>query len=143
MEGRGLELVHAREIVDEGMERARRARDTLRENIEEPIRLCPRETVDQLTPELPDPWRVNPHIIKGYRFTTSKMECVSSVFAYSNEMFNIWSHVIGLVVVLAIAFYFYPLHTNFHLSTKSDIALLLSSSLLHASVWSAVPFGTP
>ncbi|CAG8120521.1 unnamed protein product [Penicillium salamii] len=113
-------LNHAKEIVDEGMERARRTRDTLRETVEEAIRLAQEKRLINYE-ELPHPWRVNPHIIKGYRFTTSKVECVSSVFAYSNEMFNIWSHVIGLVIVLAIAFYFYPLHTNFHMSSKSDI----------------------
>ncbi|CAI7669914.1 hypothetical protein N7533_013412 [Penicillium manginii] len=115
-------LGHAREVVDEGMERARRARHALKENIEEAIRLAQEQRLITYA-DLPDPWRVNPHILKGYRFTTSKVECVSSVFTFSNEMFNIWSHVIGLVIVLAIAFYFYPLHTNFHLSTKADIMI--------------------
>ncbi|KAJ5550789.1 Hly-III-like protein [Penicillium sp. DV-2018c] len=112
----------AREIVDEGMERARQARDSLRVTVEEAIRLAQEKRLIHYH-ELPHPWRVNPHIIKGYRFTTSKVECVSSVFAFSNEMFNIWSHMIGLVIVLAIAFYFYPLHTNFSLSSKSDITI--------------------
>ncbi|KAJ5090933.1 hypothetical protein N7532_009617 [Penicillium argentinense] len=118
-------LVHAREVVDEGMERARRARHALKESIEEAIHLAQEKRLITYY-DLPDPWRVNPHILKGYRFTTSKVECVSSIFAFSNEMFNIWSHVIGLVIVLAIAFYFYPLHTNFHLSTKADIMIAAS-----------------
>ncbi|KAJ5646420.1 hypothetical protein N7490_002792 [Penicillium lividum] len=115
-------LVHAREVVDEGMERARRARDLLRENIEAALSLAEQKRLITYS-DLPDPWRVNPHILKGYRFTTSKVECVHSVFTFSNEWVNIWSHVIGLVIVLAIAFYFYPLHTNFHLSSKSDVLI--------------------
>ncbi|KAJ6104720.1 hypothetical protein N7523_011040 [Penicillium sp. IBT 18751x] len=112
-------LVHAREVVDEGIERAR---STLRENIDQAIKLAREQRLITYS-DLPDPWRVNPHILKGYRFTESKVECVHSVFAFSNEMVNIWSHVIGLVIVLAIAFYFYPLHTNFHLSSKADIMI--------------------
>ncbi|KAJ5094358.1 hypothetical protein N7456_010219 [Penicillium angulare] len=115
-------LVHAREVVDEGMERARRARHALRENIESALTLAQEKRLITYS-DLPDPWRVNPHIVKGYRFTTSKIECVSSVFSPSNELVNIWSHVIGLVIVLAIAFYFYPLHTNFHASTKADVLI--------------------
>ncbi|KAJ6024696.1 hypothetical protein N7540_005493 [Penicillium herquei] len=115
-------LVHAREVVDEGMERARRARDSLRDNIESALTLAQEKRLITYS-DLPDPWRVNPHILNGYRFTTSKIECVSSVFSFSNEMVNIWSHVIGLVIVLAIAFYFYPLHTNFHVSTKADVLI--------------------
>ena len=76
-------LVHAREVVDEGMERARRARHALKENIEEAIRLAQEQRLITYS-DLPDPWRVNPHILKGYRFTTSKVECVSSIFAFSN-----------------------------------------------------------
>ncbi|KAJ5129013.1 hypothetical protein N7448_002723 [Penicillium atrosanguineum] len=112
-------LVHAREVVDEGIERAR---STLRENIDQAIKLAQEQRLITYS-DLPDPWRVNPHILKGYRFTESKVECVHSVFAFSNEMVNIWSHVIGLIIVLAIAFYFYPLHTNFHVSSKTDIMI--------------------
>ncbi|KAJ5439140.1 uncharacterized protein N7458_010138 [Penicillium daleae] len=115
-------LVHAREVVDEGMERARRARDALRENIDEAIRLAQEKRLITYA-DLPDPWRVNPHILNGYRFSTSKVECIHSVFSFSNEFVNIWSHIIGLILVLAIAFYFYPLHTNFHVSTKADIMI--------------------
>jgi adiponectin receptor len=71
--------------------------------------------------DLPDPWRVNPHIFRGYRFTSSKMACLTSVFNISNEFVNIWSHLIGLFVVLTIAVYFYPLTPNFHLSTNTDV----------------------
>lgn len=113
-------LVHAREVVDEGMERARRARHALREKIERAITLAQEKRLITYY-DLPDPWRMNPHILKGYRFTSSKVECCCSAFTFSNEMVNIWSHLIGLVIVLSVAFYFYPLNPNFHLSTKADV----------------------
>ncbi len=43
------------------------------------------------------------------------------MFGISNELVNIWSHGLGLVVVLVLAFYFYPASANFHLSTKTDV----------------------
>lgn len=70
-----------------------------------------------LTPNSP----IDPHIIKGYRFSDSKVECVKSIFDVSNETVNIWSHVIGLVIVLAIAFHFYPSSVNFSQSSGTDI----------------------
>lgn len=118
-------LTHAREVVDEGMERARRAQITLRENIDRAIQLAQEKRLIAYA-DLPHPWRVNPHILHGYRFTTSKIDCVTSVFTFSNELVNIWSHLIGLIIVLAIAFYFYPLSPNFSLSSKTDIAIAVT-----------------
>ncbi|KAE8159172.1 HlyIII-domain-containing protein [Aspergillus tamarii] len=115
-------LVHAREVVDEGMERARKAKDALRENIDQAIALAQEKRLIAYT-DLPHPWRVNPHILEGYRFTHSKVECFTSVFTFSNELVNIWSHLIGLFIVLSVAFYFYPLNPNFHLSTKTDVLI--------------------
>ncbi|KAK2746407.1 hypothetical protein FQN55_005625 [Onygenales sp. PD_40] len=109
----------AREVFDEGVEHAK---ETLQKNIERAIYLAKQNRLINYS-DLPHPWRVNPHILQGYRFTTSKIECVTSVFTFSNELFNIWSHLIGLVIVLAVAFYFYPLNPNFSLSTKTDIAV--------------------
>lgn len=115
-------LTHAREAVDEGMERARRAKEALRDSIDRAIQLAQENRLIHYH-DLPHPWRVNPHILQGYRFTTSKVECLTSVFTFSNEMFNIWSHLIGLVIVLSIAFYFYPLNPNFTISTKADVMI--------------------
>ncbi|KAL3423851.1 izh family channel protein [Phlyctema vagabunda] len=121
----GLKVVdagfeHAREVVDEGIERARKAAETLEEHIEAAI-VRAREHGLIRYEDLPTPWRVNPHIVKGYRFTESKVDCVRSMFGLSNESVNIWSHAIGLFIVLAIAFYFYPTSVNFSLSTKTDV----------------------
>ncbi|KAL2013284.1 hypothetical protein VTN00DRAFT_809 [Thermoascus crustaceus] len=115
-------LAHAREVVDEGMERARRAKDALRESIDRAIQLAQKNRLIHYS-DLPHPWRVNPHILQGYRFTTSKLECFTSVFTFSNELVNIWSHLIGFFIVLSVAFYFYPLNPNFSLSTKADVMI--------------------
>ncbi|KAL4928287.1 hemolysin III family protein [Aspergillus undulatus] len=113
-------LVQAKEVMDEGMERARQVKDALRENIDRAVLLAKEKRLIGYS-DLPAPWRINPHILSGYRFHSSKVECFTSVFSFSNELVNIWSHLIGLVIVLSIAFYFYPLNPNFHLSTNADM----------------------
>lgn len=115
-------LVSAQEVVDAGMERARRAKDALRESVDRAIELAQENRLITYA-DLPHPWRINPHILQGYRFTSSKVECLTSMFTFSNELVNIWSHLIGLFIVLSIAFYFYPLNPNFHLSTKTDVTI--------------------
>ncbi|KAM3563582.1 hypothetical protein MY1884_000230 [Beauveria asiatica] len=113
-------IERAREVMDEGFERAKRAALSLEEHIQQAILLA-KERRLLAYHELPVPWRNNPHIHKGYRFTETKLECVCSMFNISNEFINIWSHALGLVLVLAVACYFYPTSTNFSLSTKSDV----------------------
>ncbi|KAH8815169.1 hemolysin-III related-domain-containing protein [Xylogone sp. PMI_703] len=110
----------AREVIDEGIERAIKASENLEEHIEKAIARA-REHGLLRYEDLPKPWQGNPHILRGYRFCESTVDCVRSVFGISNEMVNIWSHAIGLCIVLAIAFYFYPTSVNFRLSTKSDV----------------------
>lgn len=117
-------LTHARKVVDEGMERAHLAKMALRESIDNAIDLAQENRLISYA-DLPQPWRVNPHILDGYRFHTSKIECVTSIFTISNELVNIWSHLIGLVIVLAVALYFYPLSPNFSLSSKADVAVAI------------------
>lgn len=112
----------AREVVDEGLERARQAAYSLEEHIQQAI-LQAKETGLLVYEDLPTPWRSNPHIRRGYRFAETKLECVKSVCYLSNEFFNIWSHALGLVLVLAVALYFYPSSTNFSLSTKTDVVV--------------------
>ncbi|EMR63156.1 putative hemolysin-iii family protein [Eutypa lata UCREL1] len=115
-------LDRARGVVDEGFERARWARDTLEENIQYAITRA-RDHGHLKYEELPVPWRINPHIQKGYRFCESKLGCVRSVFGVSNESVNIWSHALGLAIVLSIAFYFYPTSANFAQYTKTDVLI--------------------
>lgn len=74
--------------------------------------------------DLPKPWRINPHILKGYRFCENKVDCLSSMFSFTNEFVNIWSHAIGLLCILAIAFYFFPNSVNYLRTTNLDIAFV-------------------
>jgi adiponectin receptor len=111
----------AAEIVSEGAEAARRAKEMMRLKVEEAIAQARKHGVISYD-VLPEPWRVNPHIISGYRFSETKLECIRSCFTtLSNETVNIWSHAIGLIIVLAIAFYFYPSSAAFSEATKFDI----------------------
>ena len=116
----GEGLGKAKEVVDEGLIKARRAREALKESIEAAVSQA-REHGLISYEDLPYPWRVNAHIVRGYRFSESKLECVWSAFHVSNETVNIWSHAIGLLIVLAIAFYFYPTSVNFSQSSGTDI----------------------
>ncbi len=115
-------LGKAREVVDEGLERARQAKETLKESIEAAVARA-REHGLIGYEDLPHPWRVNPHIVRGYRFTESKVDCLRSVLQVSNETVNIWSHALGFIIVLAIAFYFYPSSHNFSLSSTADVVM--------------------
>ena len=111
----------AAEIMSEGAEAARRAKEKLRIKVEEAIAQARKNGVISYD-VLPEPWRVNPHIISGYRFSETKVECISSCFTtLSNETVNIWSHAIGLVIMLTIAFYFYPSSAAFSEATGFDI----------------------
>lgn len=113
-------VTRAAELVDEGIDKARRAKDALETKVEQALKRAKEQGL--LTyQDMPDPWRVNPHILRGYRFSETKLECVRSCFTFSNETVNIWSHFLGLLVVLSIAFYFYPSSPYFASSTKSDI----------------------
>lgn len=110
----------AKEVVDESMEKARRAKQNLKESVENAIKRAREHGLIHYE-DLPLPWRVNPYITKGYRFSESKVDCVRSAFNLSNETVNIWSHAIGLIIVLSIAFHFYPSSVNFSRSSKTDI----------------------
>lgn len=113
----------ARGVVDEGIERARRAALSLEEHIAQAIALARDEGRLLGYDDLPSPWRNNPHIKRGYRFTETKLECVRSMFNLSNESVNIWSHALGLVLVLGLALYAYPTSANFGLSTRADVSV--------------------
>ncbi|KAI9903034.1 hypothetical protein N3K66_002386 [Trichothecium roseum] len=115
-------IERAKGIVDEGVGRAVRAALSLEEHIQQAIVQAKERRLLKYD-DLPMPWRNNPHIIRGYRFSETKLECVKSVFDMSNEFINIWSHALGLVLVLAVAFYFYPTSANFPMSTNTDVII--------------------
>jgi adiponectin receptor len=118
----GTIMDEGRRVVDEGIERAMRAAETMEETIQRAVGRA-REKGLILYEELPIPWQINPHIKRGYRFTESRVECVRSMFGISNELVNIWTHGLGLFLVLGVAFYFYPNNVNFSLSTTADIVI--------------------
>ncbi|KAK3677608.1 inc metabolism membrane protein [Recurvomyces mirabilis] len=110
----------ATEIVSEGADAARRAKEKLKIKVEAAV-VHAREHGLITFELLPEPWRVNPHILSGYRFSETKLDCIRSCFQLSNETVNIWSHALGLLVVLAIAFWVYPSTKAFTAATNFDI----------------------
>lgn len=120
-EGRQV-ISSARGVVEEGIRGAKHAAETMEETIQRAM-LRAREHGLIRYEDLPVPWRINPHILKGYRFRESYSGCIRSAFAVSNEMVNIWSHALGLILILAVAFYFYPTSINFGLSTNADVLI--------------------
>lgn len=114
----GLERAH--KVVDESLERAKWAAGTLEEHIQQAMARARQHGLLHYE-DLPVPWRINPHILRGYRFSESKSACFHSMFRMSNELVNIWSHGLGVLLVLAVAFYLYPTSVTFHLSTKTDV----------------------
>ncbi|KAI1619397.1 hemolysin-III related-domain-containing protein [Exophiala viscosa] len=115
-------IAATREIIEEGFDKALRATDLLTESISHALSRAAETRLIHYN-DLPVPWRNNPHILRGYRFNKTKIECVTSMFRPSNEMVNIWSHTIGLFIVLAIAFYWYPSSSTFPLSSKWDVLI--------------------
>lgn len=115
-------LSSARHIVDDKLDQARRAKEALRAKIEAAIEAAKKQGVITYA-ELPEPWRVNPHILKGYRFSETKLDCVRSTLGLSNETVNIWSHFLGLIFVLAIAFYVFPASKTFERASHADLLI--------------------
>ena len=114
----------AKEIVEEGIEKAqekaRQAKESLKASVDHALQRAKEGGLIHYD-DVPVPWRVNPHILNGYRFSETKLGCIRGAFLPSNEFVNIWSHFIGLLIVLSIAFYFYPSSHNFSQATQSDI----------------------
>lgn len=65
--------------------------------------------------ELPPPWRINLYIRTGYRFTHSIFSTALSPLCLSNELVNIWTHLIPVFLILR-----YPLHLNPPFETFRD-----------------------
>jgi len=117
----GTASTKAAEMMSEGAGAARRAREKLTLTVEVAITQARQHGLISYE-LLPEPWRVNPHITSGYRFSETKLECIRSCFTtINNETVNVWSHAIGLVIVLTIAFYIYPSTPAFSEATKYDI----------------------
>lgn len=107
-------------VVDGGLGKARRAKETIEHAVEHALARAKEKGLIRYE-DLPDPWRINPWIHNGYRFHEGKLDCVRSAFGLHNEMFNIWSHAIGFIIVLSLAFYFYPTSVHFSSLTNADV----------------------
>jgi adiponectin receptor len=118
----GSSVGRAKEAVDEGLDLAWRAAEKMELAVEKALAMAKENGLIKYH-DLPHPWRINPHIIRGYRFHDTKRACLYSIISPSNETFNIWSHLIGLMIVLSIAFYFYPTSALFSLATKTDVLI--------------------
>ena len=113
--GEGFEK--AKEVIDEAAKTTKKA---LKESIDQAIKRAQEHGLLKYE-DLPHPWRVNPYITRGYRFSKTKMEAVKSAFNVSNESVNIWSHAIGFLIIVAIAFHFYPNSVYFSQSSNADV----------------------
>lgn len=118
------ELERARGVVDAGLHKAHRARQSIELKIDFAVEKALARAKEHgliSYEDLPEPWQVNPHVLNGYRFCDGHWACIRSIAGIHNESTNIWSHLLGLGLVLCVAFYFYPQHINFHVSTSADV----------------------
>lgn len=58
--------------------------------------------------DIPAPWRENPNIQRGYRFTESYIDCAVGVWKVHNETCNIWTHLLGFGLVGWLVLYHLP-----------------------------------
>ena len=70
--------------------------------------------------EIPSDWHNNPHILRGYRFHETKLQCLYSVVKIHNETGNIWTHILGFFFVLAIGVWYYPRSETYEIATATD-----------------------
>ncbi|KAF3915808.1 hypothetical protein ABW21_db0203874 [Orbilia brochopaga] len=109
-------LMRAKHTIEQAVEGA----SELAESIERAITKA-REGKLLAYADLPTPWKVNSYILSGYRFSEKKLDCVLSAFTHiHNETCNIWTHFLGLILVLTLAFYLYPTSQNFAYHTTAD-----------------------
>lgn len=59
--------------------------------------------------ELPLSWRENRYIIYGYRFSMSHFSMFKSIFKFDhNESMNIWTHLVGFLVLCYLSLWHFP-----------------------------------
>lgn len=92
--------------------------------------------------DLPLSWRENRYIIFGYRFSLSNKSMLKSIFRFDhNESMNIWTHLVGLLVLTYISFCHYPYSEVYLKSSFRDklvvIQFLVASivCLVSSSIW--------
>ncbi|XP_011432355.3 progestin and adipoQ receptor family member 3 [Magallana gigas] len=55
--------------------------------------------------DIPDFLQGNPYVIHGYRVMLPFSLCLKSIFVWSNESINIWSHLLGFLIFLLLMVY--------------------------------------
>ncbi|ODV82984.1 hypothetical protein CANARDRAFT_30451 [[Candida] arabinofermentans NRRL YB-2248] len=92
--------------------------------------------------ELPFQWRENKYIIHGYRFNATHKSALKSICECHNETANIWTHLLGALLLIYMMNFQYPNTTTYANSTSLDhmvvyffflasIKCLLSSVIWH------------
>lgn len=86
--------------------------------------------------ECPDYLSDNIFIYQGYRKDLSVYQCITSIFKWHNELFNIWSHLIGGLLFIILMCYIIPQLSNNHQIILSIffigvISQMFLSSLFH------------
>lgn len=75
--------------------------------------------------QLPLSWRENRYIVHGYRFTLHHTDILKLVFHFRhNEAGNIWTHLIGGILVLWVAFFHFPSTSVFKVNSFGDNAVM-------------------
>ncbi|KAG0282402.1 hypothetical protein BGZ96_000523 [Linnemannia gamsii] len=72
--------------------------------------------------ELPKEWQSNPYILTGYRFLSSKRQCLKSIFRIHNETCNIWTHMLGTLGLIILGLH---IHTSVLLLGKTSTTTTL------------------
>ncbi|AOA62581.1 Protein involved in Zinc homeostasis [Komagataella phaffii CBS 7435] len=71
--------------------------------------------------DLPFHWRENKYIVFGYRFNGTHKEATKSICQCHNETFNIWSHLLGAMLLVYLSFCHLPsmeLFQSFNMTDK-------------------------
>ncbi|RXG56948.1 Progestin and adipoQ receptor family member 3 [Armadillidium vulgare] len=77
--------------------------------------------------------RFNPYITDGYRVKLNTYECFLSMFRWSNETINIWTHSIGFVVFVGLFLYDFLVFYKKHKIYDFDVimAFFVLSCFMH------------
>ncbi|CCE73010.1 Piso0_000019 [Millerozyma farinosa CBS 7064] len=71
--------------------------------------------------QLPLSWRENRYIIYGYRFSLKHSDMLKSIFKFDhNESMNIWTHAIGVLILVYISVWQYPSTTVYQNNSMKD-----------------------
>ncbi|CAL4138763.1 unnamed protein product [Meganyctiphanes norvegica] len=63
----------------------------------------------------------NPYIKEGYRANLTPADCFRSIFYWTNETLNIWSHLLGFIVFLSLLIYDVLVVYHAYPSTGTDV----------------------